>query len=101
MLASYKQVDLSDIREHIVCEAILTPQDFYEKYGANAGSIYGLSSNSRMAPFTRPGNTSKIRNLYLVGGSTHPGGGVPLVMLSGKIVAELIECNNDWVCRKG
>ncbi len=90
ILASYKQVDLSDIREHIVCEAILTPQDFYQKYGANAGSIYGLSSNSRMAPFTRPSNMSKIRNLYFVGGSTHPGGGVPLVMLSGKIVAELI-----------
>ncbi len=91
LLASYKQVDLSDIREHIVCEAMLTPQDFYDKYGANAGSIYGLSSNSRMAPFTRPGNKSEIRNLYFVGGSTHPGGGVPLVMLSGKIVAELIK----------
>ncbi len=91
LLASYTQVDLSDIREHIVCEAMLTPQDFYDKYGANAGSIYGLSSNSRMAPFTRPGNMSEIRNLYFVGGSTHPGGGVPLVMLSGKIVAELIK----------
>ncbi len=90
LLASYKQVDLHDIREHIVCEAILTPEDFREKYGANAGSIYGLSSNSRMAPFTRPGNKSEIRNLYFVGGSTHPGGGVPLVMLSGKIVAELV-----------
>ncbi len=90
LLASYKQVDLSDVREHIVCEAMLTPQDFYDKYGANAGSIYGLSSNSRMAPFTRPANTSEIRNLYFVGGSTHPGGGVPLVMLSGKIVAELV-----------
>ena len=90
ILASYKQVDLSDLREHIVYESILTPQDFYDKYGANAGSIYGLSSNDRMAPFTRPGNKSHIRNLYFVGGSTHPGGGVPLVMLSGKIVADLI-----------
>jgi len=90
ILASYKQIDLGDLREHIVCEAILTPEDFQEKYGANAGSIYGLSSNARMAPFTRPSNTSKIRNLYFVGGSTHPGGGVPLVMLSGKIVADLI-----------
>ncbi len=93
LLASYKQVDLSDLREHIVCETMLTPQDFYDKYGANAGSIYGLSSNSRMAPFTRPGNTSEICNLYFVGGSTHPGGGVPLVMLSGKIVAELVMQN--------
>jgi phytoene desaturase len=92
LLASYLQVNLRDVRDHIVCEAIITPEDFKRKYGANRGSIYGLSSNQRMAPFTRPGNRSKeIRNLYFVGGSTHPGGGVPLVMLSGKIVAELVQ----------
>lgn len=91
LLASYRQIDLSDLREHIVCEAMITPEDFWEKYGANGGSIYGLSSNARMAPFARPGNRSQeIRDLYFVGGSTHPGGGVPLVMLSGKIVADLI-----------
>ena len=94
LLTGYTQIDLHDIREHIVCEAILTPEDFYHKYGANAGSIYGLSSNSRMAPFTRPGNKSDIRNLYFVGGSTHPGGGVPLVMLSGKIVADMVMQQN-------
>ncbi len=92
LLASYTQIDLQDLREHIVCEAMLTPEDFKQKYGSNAGSIYGLSSNAKMAPFTRPGNRSKeIRGLYFVGGSTHPGGGVPLVTLSGKIVAEMIE----------
>lgn len=91
LLASYQQIDLNDLREHIVCEEMITPEDFERRYGANRGSIYGLSSNSRMAPFTRPGNRSKeIRNLYFVGGSTHPGGGVPLVMLSGKIVSELL-----------
>ncbi|GHO87870.1 phytoene desaturase [Dictyobacter formicarum] len=90
-LARYPQVDLSDIREHLVYEHMLTPEDFQRNYGANAGSIYGLSSNDRMAPFTRPGNrASDIQGLYFVGGSTHPGGGVPLVMLSGKIVAHLI-----------
>jgi phytoene desaturase len=92
LLTSYKQIDLTDLRQSIVCEVILTPEDFKQLYGANAGSIYGLSSNARMAPFTRPGNRSKdIRGLYFVGGSTHPGGGVPLVMLSGKIVAGLVE----------
>lgn len=91
VLAAYPQIDLSDIREQIVCETILTPEDFQRDYGANAGSIYGLSSNARMAPFTRPGNrATAIAGLYFVGGSTHPGGGVPLVMLSGKIVAGLI-----------
>ncbi|WP_162005195.1 phytoene desaturase family protein [Dictyobacter vulcani] len=91
VLASYPQIDLHDIREQLVCEHILTPEDFQRKYGANAGSIYGLSSNARMAPFTRPANrASDLQGLYFVGGSTHPGGGVPLVMLSGKIVAGLI-----------
>ncbi len=94
LLTHYPQVDLNDLREHSVCETLLTPDDFQRKYGANAGSIYGLSSNNRMAPFTRPGNRSKLlKNLYFVGGSTHPGGGLPLVTLSGKIVAEMIMGN--------
>ena len=92
LLAANTQAGLEDLRQHIVCEAMLTPEDFQRLYGANQGSIYGLSSNQRMAPFTRPGNRSKmIRDLYFVGGSTHPGGGIPLVTLSGKIVAELVE----------
>lgn len=92
LLATYKQIDLSDLRQHIVCEEMLTPEDFWQKYGSNAGSIYGLSSNNRMAPFTRPGNCSpEFERLYFVGGSTHPGGGIPLVMLSGLIVAELVD----------
>ena len=91
LLTSYGAAGLSDLRQHIVCEAMLTPEDFQRQYGANRGSIYGLSSNARMAPFTRPGNRSKeIHSLYFVGGSTHPGGGIPLVILSGKIVADLV-----------
>lgn len=92
LLASYKQIDLGDLREHIVCEEMLTPEGFWQQYGSNAGSIYGLSSNDRMAPFTRPGNCSpEVERLYFVGGSTHPGGGIPLVTLSGRIVAELVD----------
>lgn len=95
LLEKYPQIDLSDIREHVVCETILTPENFRLQYGSNAGSIYGLSSNQRLAPFVRPDNRARgIRHLYFVGGSTHPGGGVPLVMLSGKIVAEMIA----WEC---
>jgi phytoene desaturase len=92
LLTTYAEADLGDLREHIIVSAMLTPEDFRRKYGANAGSIYGLSSNQRMAPFTRPGNrAAAIHNLYFVGGSTHPGGGVPLVLLSGKIVAQLVK----------
>ncbi len=57
--------------------------------------IYRLSSNQRLIPFVRPDKlTQRIKHLYFVGGSTHPGRGVPLVILSDKIVAEMIA----WEC---
>jgi phytoene desaturase len=80
-----------DIEDNIVNESILTPDDFYQKYRSNKGSIYGISSNSRMTAFRRPANRSReINGLYFVGGSAHPGGGIPLVMLSGKLASDLI-----------
>ncbi len=80
-----------DILEKIKFEKIITPQDFYDQYRSNRGSIYGISSNDRMTAFRRPANRSReIKGLYFAGGSTHPGGGVPLAMLSGKMCAELV-----------
>ncbi len=80
-----------DIEGHIEVEKVYTPEDFYRLYGSNRGSIYGISSNSKNTAFRRPANRSRdIRGLYFAGGSVHPGGGVPLVLLSGKIAAELI-----------
>jgi phytoene desaturase len=81
-------VNLSD---KIITEKTITPDDFYNNYRSNCGSIYGISSNNRMTAFRRPANRNRdIRGLYFVGGSSHPGGGVPLVILSGRICAELI-----------
>jgi phytoene desaturase len=78
--------------EAIVVERVLSPGDFAPRYNAYRGAIYGPSSNGRMAAFLRPPNRARdVRNLFFVGGSSHPGGGVPLVMLSGKIVAGLVE----------
>ena len=80
-----------DISDNIKFEKIITPQDFYNQYRSNRGSIYGISSNDRMTAFRRPANRSReIKGLYFAGGSTHPGGGVPLAMLSGKMCADLI-----------
>ena len=60
-------------------------------YNANAGSIYGIGQNSRRSAFLRPPNRDRdVKHLYLAGGATHPGGGLPLVALSGKIACELI-----------
>jgi phytoene desaturase len=80
-----------DIENNIEAEDIFTPPMFRNLYGANRGSIYGFASNNRFAAFMRPANRSRdIDKLYFVGGSTHPGGGIPLVTLSSKIVSELI-----------
>jgi phytoene desaturase len=80
-----------DIEPDIVCEEIVTPADLERRFNANKGSIYGISSNSRNAAFLRPRNSiGSPRGLYLCGGSAHPGGGVPLVLLSGKLAAEAV-----------
>lgn len=79
-----------NVRDHIVTEQILTPHDLAEGSGAWRGALYGASPNSRWAAFKRPPNRSNIPGLYFAGGTTHPGGGVPMVTLSGKVAAELL-----------
>lgn len=83
---------LEGLEESIEVSNHLTPVDFYQLYRSNKGSIYGTSSNSRFAAFIRPRNKSRdVDGLYMVGGSTHPGGGIPLVLLSAFHAVELIE----------
>jgi phytoene desaturase len=80
-----------DIESSIVVEDIWTPERIASAYGAQRGAIYGFASNTRRAAFLRPANRSDaVRNLYFAGGSAHPGGGIPLALLSGKIAADLI-----------
>ena len=80
-----------DIERHIIGERICTPRDIEAQTMSHRGSIYGISSNSRTAAFMRQRNRSKrYRGLYFCGGSAHPGGGIPLVLLSGKICADLV-----------
>ena len=81
---------LSDLRRRVVVSRRWTPVDLQRDYSANAGAIYGISSNGIRNAFLRPPNQeSKISGLFFCGGSTHPGGGLPLVALSGKIAANL------------
>jgi phytoene desaturase len=79
-----------DIREKIRTETILTPLELEKMSGAWRGALYGASANNRFAAFMRPNNRSDIKGLYFAGGTSHPGGGVPMVMLSGKVAAEMI-----------
>ncbi|MEV3923669.1 phytoene desaturase family protein [Actinomadura coerulea] len=73
---------------------MFTPADLRDRYGAWGGAIYGTAYRGRFAPFRRPGNRGPRRGLYLVGGSAHPGGGLPLVAMGGRIVASLV--NQDF-----
>jgi phytoene dehydrogenase-like protein len=67
-----------------------TPANLENSVGAPGGSIYGTSSNGARSAFMRAKNTSPLKNLFCVGGSAHPGGGLPLVGISAEIVAEAI-----------
>jgi phytoene desaturase len=78
------------IRDHLDLLEIRTPLDLQNSVNAPGGSIYGTSSNGPRAAFLRARNRSPLKNLYLVGGSAHPGGGLPLVGLSAEIVANAI-----------
>ena len=85
-----------DIADRIEVEQVYTPEDFSELYASNQGSIYGISSNSKATAFKRIPNRSRMLDgLYFAGGSVHPGGGIPLVMLSGKMAATLIAENHE------
>jgi phytoene desaturase len=82
---------LKDLKNSIEFEQIITPEDFERIFNANRGSIYGISSNGTFSAFRRiPNKSGDIENLYFVGGATHPGGGMPLVLLSGKMACDLI-----------
>ncbi|WP_182526829.1 phytoene desaturase family protein [Nocardioides dongkuii] len=79
-----------DVRDRVRHRTVLTPADLERRTLTPGGSIYGTSSNGARAAFLRPANRSPVPGLYLVGGSAHPGGGLPLVMLSAEIVAGLV-----------
>jgi len=83
-----------DIESLIACEDILDPRSIDSKTSSHLGALYGTSSNNRMAAFQRHPNFSrKIKNLYFCGGSVHPGGGIPLSLLSAKIIDDLMPKN--------
>lgn len=63
------------------------PQFFSDSYGAWHGSLYGSASNNTLAAFRRVPNRSRLKDIYFCGGSAHPGGGIPLVLLSGRHAA--------------
>ncbi len=81
----------TDIEKYIISESTLSPIDIENQTSSFGGSLYGNSSNNKFAAFLRHANfSSSIKNLFLVGGSVHPGGGIPLCLYSAKIASQLI-----------
>jgi phytoene desaturase len=81
----------TDVESLIEAEQVLDPRGIEARTQSYQGSLYGAASNNRFAAFLRhPNFSSRIKNLYFCGGSVHPGGGIPLCVMSGKIASEIM-----------
>ncbi|MBT6334004.1 MAG: CrtD protein, partial [Halieaceae bacterium] len=66
------------------------PQDFASRFPGSGGSLYGQATHGLFSSFMRPSSKTKISGLYLAGGSVHPGPGVPMATLSGRLAAQAL-----------
>ncbi len=90
IIAKINSVLKTDIEKFITTEHIMDPMAIENSTSSHQGALYGAASNDKFAAFLRHPNFSKsIKNLYFCGGSVHPGGGIPLCLLSAKIVDDL------------
>jgi diapolycopene oxygenase len=87
ILDKLERKGLTDLRKHIVTEELWTPETIEAMYYSNQGSIYGVEANKKKnLGFKVPKTSHLYNNLFFVGGSTNPGGGMPMVVLSGQQV---------------
>jgi diapolycopene oxygenase len=90
-LDKLERMGLTDLRKHIVVEDFWTPFDISDRYASNRGSIYGVvCDRMRNFAFKAPKQSTQYRNLFFVGGSVNPGGGMPMVTLCGQHVARMV-----------
>ena len=86
-----ERMGLRDLRKHVVFEHVWTPLDIRAQYYSNKGSIYGIVTDRfRNFAFKAPKQSTRYPNLFFVGGSVNPGGGMPMVVLCGQNVAKRI-----------
>jgi phytoene dehydrogenase-like protein len=84
-------MDIHDLADHIKFEIIHTPKIWKEKFNLVKGAAFGLSHNFWQVGYLRPQNRHvKYKNLYFAGASTHPGTGLPIVLLSARLTTERI-----------
>ena len=91
IISKLNRVLKTDLEPLIDVEYVLDPAGIQANTSSYRGALYGAASNSRFSAFLRHPNFSrKISNLYFCGGSVHPGGGIPLCLLSARIIAEML-----------
>jgi phytoene dehydrogenase-like protein len=91
VLARLAAEGLDDLRERIKFEVCYTPETWAEAFNLARGSAFGLSLNFAQVGYLRPANRhATYRNLYFVGSSTHPGTGLPIVLISARLAVERI-----------
>lgn len=91
VLDKLERMGLKDLRKHIVTEHLWTPLDIRQQYNSHKGSIYGVVSDRwKNLGFRGPKRSGLYPNLYFVGGSVNPGGGMPMVVLCGQNVSRII-----------
>ncbi|GAA3730990.1 NAD(P)/FAD-dependent oxidoreductase [Salinicoccus jeotgali] len=96
VLEKLESMGLENLRNHIVTEYMLTPHDIEKMYNSDHGAIYGtVSDKKKNKGFKHPKKDREIGNLYFVGGTVNPGGGMPMVTLSGQQVGRMISESAD------
>jgi diapolycopene oxygenase len=94
VLEKLERMGLKDLRKHTVVEDVWFPEDIQKNYYSNRGAIYGVVSDKKKNKgFKAPKKSEYFENLYFVGGSVNPGGGMPMVTLSGQQVRDEIVKN--------
>jgi 1-hydroxycarotenoid 3,4-desaturase len=86
------------VRRKPEMSVVTDPSEFERLFPATGGALYGRASHGWMASFQRPGSRAKMPGLYLAGGSTHPGPGVPMAILSGRMAAASLLADLDSTC---
>lgn len=74
----------------VTAQAVTGPAEWARLFPGSGGALYGRASHGSMGAFRRPGWRSRLKNLWLAGGATHPGAGVPMAALSGRLAADAI-----------
>lgn len=91
VIQKLERMGLHDLRKHIVVRDMWTPYDIYNKYYSNAGSIYGVVTDFwKNYAFKAPRQSRMFKNLFFAGGSVNPGGGMPMVTLSGMHAGKMV-----------